>query len=469
MNGLVRVGWKKEAKKKYSLASLSFVYKLFLSSFSSFVSKLLAYGWARKQEDYSLHTLLKSFDNWLLAYFPPLYVLRFLQRLCSEEPWYPIEYEIILTTTRVIFTRSMRTGQPICLKLWQRSEDEVCNDKLVKRDEDYLLDGLAFNRKFAQFEGPRLNRWFIKNVYLGIAPVTLSKDTKKIRRGKLIAMPEKSQLKSGAQYVLVMRCLNRHWHLDYQLGQRKSGKEVNIDFLAKEIARMHRRLENSPEKYGTSSGILAKLKLNSELFLEALPILANGHDNLKKYGWITEIMAQACGAYEDLFRRRYQNGQIKRCHGDLKATNLWISPAKTLFFGLKKYPKQLLALDCIDFNPEFCNIDTLSDVAMLAIDIEMHSMIKRHIAENTDFGQGLANYFLDNYLRDYGQDVDAWPLLQYYMTEKAMVCAYVSILYDGLPALGEKYLHIASVHAMQLPIFIDTAVETPAFVVSQSR
>jgi hypothetical protein len=108
MNGLVRVGWKKEAKKNYLLASLSFVYKLITSSFSSFISRLLAYEWERKQEDYSLLTLLKSFGNLLLAYFPLLYVLRFLQRLCSEEPWYPIEYEIILTTTRVIFTRSIK-------------------------------------------------------------------------------------------------------------------------------------------------------------------------------------------------------------------------------------------------------------------------------------------------------------------------------------------------------------------------
>ena len=266
-----------------------------------------------------------------------------------------------------------------------------------------------------------------------------------------------------------MRRLNQHWRLDYQLGQSKLAKRVRIDFLAREVARMHRQLEKSPGNYGTQDGILSKLNLNCEFFLEALGKLSNDYDNPKKYGWIANLMAQACSAYAELFGRRYQNGHIKRCHGDLKATNLWIRPAQTIFLGLKKYPQQLLALDCIDFNPEFCHIDTLSDVAMLAIDIEMHTMEKRHEAANMDYGQGFANYFLDAYLRDYDQDVDAWPLLQYYMTEKAMVCAYVSILYDSLPALGEKYLDIAHVHAQQLRMLVQSIDEPLAFIASQSR
>jgi aminoglycoside phosphotransferase family enzyme len=458
-----------EVRQNWLLALLKFIYSRVLAPLRSALGRFLAYELEKKYEDHSFLALLKSLGNWLFAYFPPLYLLRFLQRLCSEEPWYPIEDEIVLTTTRVIFTRSKRTVQHICLKIWQRSEDEVCNDKLVKRDEDYLLDGLAFNRKLAQFEGPGFSWGFAKNVYLGIAPITLSKDTKKIRRGRLIEVPEKSKLEPGVKYALIMRCLNQHWRLDYQLGQRKLAKKVSIDFLAGEIARMHRQLEKSPSNYGTHNGILSKLNLNCELFLEALGELSNNYNNLKKYSWIVDLMAQACRAYAKLFGRRYQNGHIKRCHGDLKATNLWVRPAQTFFFGLIKYPQQLLALDCIDFNPEFCHIDTLSDVAMLAIDIEMHTMEKRHEAANMDYGQGFANYFLDTYLRDYDQDVDAWPLLQYYMTEKAMVCAYVSILYDSLPALGEKYLDIANVHAKQLRILIKSIDESPVFVTSQSR
>jgi len=41
-------------------------------------------------------------------------------------------------------------------------------------------------------------------------------------------------------------------------------------------------------------------------------------------------------------------------------------------------------------------------------------------------------------------------LLEYYMTEKAMICAFMSILYDQLPTLGEKYLDVAFAHAQRL-------------------
>jgi hypothetical protein len=40
--------------------------------------------------------------------------------------------------------------------------------------------------------------------------------------------------------------------------------------------------------------------------------------------------------------------------------------------------------------------------------------------------------------------------LEYYMTEKAMICAFMSILYDQLPTLGEKYLDVAFAHAQKL-------------------
>src|SRR3989440_749397 len=439
-----------KARENWLLTLLKYIHTSSPSRLRSVLGQFLAYEWEKRKGDNQFLTLLKSMCNWFLVYFPPLLLLRLIQRLCSEEPWYPIEYEIVLTTTRVIFTRSKRTTQQICLKLWQRSDDEVCNDRLVIRDEDSLLEGLEFNRKFA------------KDVYLGIASVEVSKN--KIKRGRLIEHPALNSLKkSRAEYALVMMCLKENWRLDYHLCQSRLGKDVSIDFIAKEVAQMHRQLENSPGNYGMPKSISLKLNLNSELFLEALRELSNGQNYISKYGWISECMSQACIIYSELFRRRYQNCHIKRCHGDLKATNLWVHPAKTLFFGLKKYPQQLLALDCIDFNPEFCHIDTLSDVAMLAVDIEMHFTNWTGAHKDLEYAQNFANVFLDRYLREMQEySMDVWPLLRYYMTEKAMVCAYVSILYDGQPDLGERYLDIAYVHAQQLGSPIEASTKARA-------
>src|SRR2546423_15702857 len=74
----------------------------------SFLGQFLAYEWEKRRGENRFLTLLKSLCNHFLMYFLPLRLLRLIQRLCSVEPWYPIEYEIVLTTTRVIFTRSKR-------------------------------------------------------------------------------------------------------------------------------------------------------------------------------------------------------------------------------------------------------------------------------------------------------------------------------------------------------------------------
>jgi aminoglycoside phosphotransferase family enzyme len=167
-------------------------------------------------------------------------------------------------------------------------------------------------------------------------------------------------------------------------------------------------------------------------------------------------MALANASYTELFQQRHEDHHIMRCHGDLKTTNLWIKPQSSYLFGLIKQPPRLIALDCVDFNPEFCHIDTLSDVAMLAIDLEMHLSrdwldVNECSKMQKQEGERLARNFLDFYLCEMQEDSEKWgPLLEYYMTEKSMVCAYVSILFDKNPLNSKKYLEVAFVHAQRL-------------------
>jgi aminoglycoside phosphotransferase family enzyme len=147
-------------------------------------------------------------------------------------------------------------------------------------------------------------------------------------------------------------------------------------------------------------------------------------------------------------------------HGDLKTTNLWVEPEKPYFCGLKKLPRRLIALDCVDFNPEFCHIDTLSDVAMLTIDLEMYisNRLKIHANWQEVEEAELAQHFLEYYQRVIQENSEKWkPLLEYYMTEKSMVCAYVSILYDERPVAGERYLEVTLNHAQRLQKLLESA------------
>ena len=214
---------------------------------------------------------------------------------------------------------------------------------------------------------------------------------------------------------------------------------------------MHNQLVPSPEGRGNSESILSKLAFNKRFFDEALKLLGHDDESAHKYECIGRLMLQFCRDYSEHFDRRYRNGNIKRCHGDLKAANLWVRLEKHLFWGLKERPPQLLALDCVDFKPEFCHIDTLSDIALLAIDIEMQLTDWSSENINRQPGQSTARSFLQTYLRKVQEDDKAvWPLLEYYMTEKSMVSASMNILYSGSLILGKRYLDIALSHAEKL-------------------
>lgn len=392
----------------------------------------------------SLGDLLLYLPLKFIVYYLLLSVLKFID---PKLP-YLIEDEIVSTTTWVIFTRRKHINQQICLKPWQLDNEKVCNPKLVNRCLEYLLDGLEFNRRFAP------------GVYLGVAPVEPSKNPKKIVRRKMITQPDQSKLKHGVEYALVMRRLKDAYRLDQQIYKHEFGKRADMEFLAIEVARMHKQLAISPEEKGTPASILSKLEINRQLFEESLCQFTQDNGIIAKYRWISDLMVRAFERYIDLFQKRHEKHNIKRCHGDLKTTNLWVEPEKANFWGLKKQPRRLIALDCVDFNPEFCHIDTLSDVAMLAIDLEMYILNQSTIYGNWQEVEEaeLVQHFLEYYQDVIQENSEKWkPLLEYYMTEKSMVCTYVSILYDERPVAGARYLEITLHHAKRLEKLLEDA------------
>jgi aminoglycoside phosphotransferase family enzyme len=408
------------------------IYHALPANIRNAIAFILAYEYRYIDEDNWLTGTLKSIVNFVIAYFPLFYILRFFQRYFSDSPYYPFKYEILQTTTRVIFTRSKRSGRQICLKFWRRTEDEVCDERLIVRNDEYLIEGLEFNRKFAP------------GVYLGIATVIVSDDNKHIQRGPLIKHPFKEQLLNGERYALVMRTLKRSQRLDSQLKHKK----VDVGFLAHQVAQMHRQLEQtfSSDIYGMPDRNAAKLSLNNELFIDAMIELFSS--KYKNYLWIGACLKEAGNIFSSRFERRCSEGHIKHCHGDLKVTNLWVRSLPVPFCRSK-----FLALDCIDFKPEFCFIDTLSDVAMLVVDLE------RLYPRETE----LTKRFLHTYLGNMQENLKfVEPLLEYYLTEKAIVCSYVSILFDDQQddqehELGKKYLQIACSHAQRLRKLVEDA------------
>jgi aminoglycoside phosphotransferase family enzyme len=260
-----------------------------------------------------------------------------------------------------------------------------------------------------------------------------------------------------------MRRLPDSWRLDHQLYDGKHlyngtlATYQGMDFLARSIAEMHQQLKPATTALDILRYTEEKLSLNRELFKEALYVLKTDMEICK---YINSLMERAYHQLTKLFEERIRKNHIKRCHGDLKTANLWVQPENAGDIGFGKRERQLLLLDCVDFDARFCNIDTLSDVAMLAIDLEMR--IDRASLRNVTSHRGKtqALSFLKKYLY-YASEQDkeeTWRLLEYYMTEKAMICAYMSVLYDRLFTYGRRYVEVALSHANSLEKYLESGL-----------
>ncbi len=86
------------------------------------------------------------------------------------------------------------------------------------------------------------------------------------------------------------------------------------------------------------------------------------------------------------------------------------------------------------------NIDTLSDFAMLVIDVQTRTK-----------SPALAGEMVKYYLEFTGQnDQTARSVLAYFLVEKAIVGAAISIVYDNLSELGLSLLEIARTRMQSL-------------------
>jgi aminoglycoside phosphotransferase family enzyme len=360
------------------------------------------------------------------------HIAEVIQRIFHEEQLYDIDKETLICTPNTWFAASqsklthIRIGTKIC----QRNNTNDADKDLANRALANLIEGFKFNKRFAP------------GVYVGLSTIEPVNETT-IRRSRIIFHPMKWNMKTG-KYAVVMRWLDPAWRLDNWLRSTTDPlvKEQDIKFLAQEIAYMHKRIKKSPLGSGSPEVIQEKLEFNFKRLEEAIRELTDEEANLNQI-WLRKILYDACNllSQEKIFEQRQKSGQIRRCHGDLKASNLWLYPGRRMF------RRRLLALDCIDFRPDFYHIDKLSDIAMLAVDIQAHEIA----SANEYRGKSLTETLLYEYCQEMSENEEnARLLLRYYMTEKAIACAYVSILFDNAHQEGRNYLSLAYHYAKEL-------------------
>lgn len=343
------------------------------------------------------------------------------------------------SATSVLFLQSEQgEKRAFCAKIWLPCLNEVYDTSTREKRYKYTITGLEFNRQLAS------------SIYWGIASIT-QKDEKVIL-GELIKDPSSTSLDSELEYALIMEELEQSNRLDLQLQSTTFDKDTELQNLAHQIAKMHKSLPGLvPQQQEDVIGVLRKKwQLNQACLQKAIKKIKSPLCYLQSLFLYLRLYLLMPYIHKN-FGKEIQQRQdkVKHCHGDLKTNNIWV------------VEKQYSALDCVDFQPDFCNIDTLSDIAMLVMDLETQLSQQPGLQQRKV--PSLIKNFTNTYLDEMSENTKlSHLLLEYYIVEKAIVCSYMCILFDSeynsrLLKQGERYLKTAKNHAKRLKSRVRTS------------
>lgn len=349
----------------------------------------------------------------------------------------------------------IRISEPACILFARHisSQDSVVLKILFKyQDTRYNLATVGERQK-CQLEALKWNRLFTPKIHLGLAHIcTWDKTQELIEIDEILENPDLETPAPNTEYALLMRQLPTSRRLDYILAEEANlPLQRYIQLLVKYVAYNHTNLEalsipmEDAEKWGSFGQLQKKLSHNLE-FLDQIMAM-NNNDQYGSYYRLKNSLIQVFEQfrYQHYFDQRINEGRIKRCHADLKAPNIWIAPlplpgSPNKYWYDKEPWRFIYLLDAIDFNPMYSYIDILSDFAMLVTDI--HARTK---------SRELADCMIEHYLELTNQKDEVSRLvLAYFLVEKAIIGAAVSILYDNLPDVGLKFLKTAEMRLIDL-------------------
>lgn len=356
--------------------------------------------------------------------------------------YYKIESRKVSEPACILFARHIETKKSVVLKLL-----------FEYQDSRYSLSTVGERQK-CQLEALQWNRIFTPKVHIGLAHIcSLDRDQSVIEIDEIIERPSLELLAPNTEYSLLMHQLPTSRRLDCILLAEKTQASLQryIQLLTTYVANIHTNLAElsiskiEALKWGSLMHLHTKLLHNLE-FLDRIMVSSKNED-YSSYYWVKDSLLQVFEKFkfQDYFEQRIKKQCIKRCHADLKAPNIWIAPLPSPDAQHKHWydsepGKYIYLLDAIDFNPMYSYIDILSDFAMLVIDI--HTRTK---------SRELADKMMEEYLHLTNQEDEGSRLvLAYYLVEKAIIGAAVSILYDGLPDVGLDFLKVASMRMIDL-------------------
>lgn len=275
-------------------------------------------------------------------------------------------------------------------------------------------------RRFSCEEELRLNRRLAPSVYLQVVAIAGTADA-----------PIVGGAGPPIEYAVQMREFPQDALLSRMLAANRLSPE-RVDAIADRVAAFHAAIASArpPGAFGSPA---ETLRLALENFTQIRPSV-DPADRATLDG-LSEWTRRECTRRSTVFERRYRDGFVRECHGDLHVGNIALVDGELAIF------------DCIEFSEAMRWTDVMSDVAFLVMDLE-------------DRGRpDLGARFLNAYLERTG-DYAGVPVLRFHLAYRAMVRAKVAwmraaqltasdtrqaplVEYRGYIELATRYAHRA--------------------------
>jgi aminoglycoside phosphotransferase family enzyme/predicted kinase len=274
---------------------------------------------------------------------------------------------------------------------------------------------LSRRKRFCD-EELRVNRRFAPQLYRRVVPI-----------GGDLAAPRVGRT-PAFEYAVEMREFPSDARLDRQLAGNGVPRAA-FGELGARLAQLHAGL---PRVRGLAAEELCAAALRNIDELEAVTKGVDGRALAALRAW-TE---RQCERLTPVFARRAASGAYRECHGDLHLQNLLWSDGK------------IVAFDALEFDRKLRDIDVVSELAFLAMDLHAH--------DRADLQYEVLNAYLET-SGDYG-GVDVLP---FYLVYRALVRAKVAAIKAAQSTVeghgAERYLKTAGeLSARKAPLLVIT-------------
>lgn len=267
-----------------------------------------------------------------------------------------------------------------------------------------------------------LNKRLCPDIYLGVS-LLIERDKKYAFVSKI----EKNDI--VIDYAVKMEVLPQDRKMDVLL-EKNEIIEKDVAALAEIVATFHKKVKTIKKKEYCSPELVQK-QINDLVGVKETVEKNCGVATSKKIDFVLEKCVRFISKNIVLMKKRQQEGKIRDCHGDLHSANIFYVQGKFYIF------------DCIEFNDFFRYIDTTSEIAFMAMDLDA-------------FGrEDLSKLFVETYIA-LSKDEELIKLLNLYKCYRANVRAKVTALaieHGGSEGNKDniiKYLDLCERYAKQL-------------------